>query len=67
MLDDLNTDFVKGIPYKRVLRFGHNDSSNTTTSDDVYFDILCYDVFGSLNTDNVTYFQTVSELQYKDP
>jgi hypothetical protein len=61
--------FVKKmfIPHKKVYKFGPGDTTVTHNQDDVYFSILCYDVFGSLSSDNIAYFQCFTEIQYKDP
>ncbi len=62
--------FVKKmfIPCKKVYKFGSSDTSAVThNQDDLYFSILCYDVFGSLAFDNIAYFQCYTELLFKDP
>ena len=60
--------FVKKlfIPYKRLYKFGPADSANTHNQKDLYFCVLFYDVFGSMDTDNIAYFQTNTKFMFKD-
>ena len=55
------------IPYKKLIKFGPSDSSQTHNDDDIYWLIAPYDAFGTLITDNVAYMQAALTLYYKDP
>jgi hypothetical protein len=52
------------IPHKRTYKFGPTDDSINHNQHDLYFSILCYDVYGSVVTDNIVHYQCFTELQY---
>ena len=55
------------VPYKKLLKFGPADGSQTHNDEDIYLLIAPYDAFGSLVSDNVAYMQAAFTLYYKDP
>jgi hypothetical protein len=54
------------IPHKKLYEFGPADGATTHNQHDVFFTIMAYDAYGSLNTDNIAYYQVFTEIQYKD-
>lgn len=55
------------IPYKKNLKFGPADAAVTHNDEDIYFSLMCYDAYGSLEADNVAYAQAVVTAHYRDP
>jgi hypothetical protein len=54
------------ISHKKLYKFGPADGALSHNQHDVFFTVLAYDAFGSLTTDNIAYYQTFSEIHYKD-
>lgn len=61
--------FVKTltVPYKKLLKFGPADNATSHNDDDLYFIIMAYDAYGSLQSDNIAYVQCALDMNYKDP
>lgn len=61
--------FAKRItfPYKKLLKFGPADGATTHNDTDLYFVLMAYDAFGSLQTDNIAYCSVSMEMNYRDP
>jgi hypothetical protein len=55
------------VPYKKTVKFGPDDAARTHNDNDVYFILMAYDAFGSIQSDNIAYAQMASCLHYKDP
>ena len=55
------------IPYRKRLNFGPADSATTHDDSDLYVIMGAYDALGTLQSDNIAYFQWWSELFYRDP
>lgn len=55
------------IPYKKLIKFGPADAATTHNDDDLYFTMVGYDAYGTLQTDNIAYAQMGLELHYRDP
>lgn len=55
------------IPYKKHLKFGPANAAVTHNDDDLYFVLMGYDAFGSIQTDNIGYVQCGASMMYRDP
>jgi len=55
------------IPYKKLIKFGPAPGARTHNDDDLYFVVMAYDAFGSLQTDNIAYIQVGQDFHYRDP
>jgi len=55
------------IPMKMKIKFETDGSTVSSNKKNLYCQIMAYDAFGSLITDNIAYFQMCSTLYYKDP
>lgn len=55
------------IPYKKHLKFGPANAAVTHNDHDLYFVLMGYDAFGSLQTDNIGYVQFGASIMYRDP
>jgi len=55
------------IPFKQKIKFETDGSVVASNKKNLYAQIMAYDAFGSLITDNIAYFQMTSTMYYKDP
>jgi len=55
------------VPYKKLLKFGPGGGVTTHNDNDLYFVLVGYDAYGSLQTDNIGYVTGSSTLYYRDP
>ena len=55
------------LPYKKHLKFGPANAATSHNDDDLYFVLMGYDAFGSLQPDNIGYVQFGASMMYRDP
>lgn len=55
------------IPCKQKFKFETDGSVNASNKKNLYCQVMAYDAYGTLLTDNIAYIQMTSSLYYKDP
>lgn len=53
--------------YRKLLKFGPAQAAISHNDNDLYFILMAYDAYGTLQTNNVAYAQMSYELFYRDP
>jgi len=55
------------LPYQQKIKFETDGSVVSSNKKNLYVQIMAYDAYGSLLTDNIAYFAMTTTLYYKDP
>lgn len=55
------------VPHKKIVKFGPADSAVTHNDDDIVLLVACYDAYGTLPTDIVSYVEALVTVYYRDP